>query len=179
MVSDIDCAAVSEESSEEPRIEKPEIEEPRIEEPRIEEHRIEEPRIEEPRIEEPRIEEPRIEEPRIEEPRGDWKYTLIYYPQRRLRVLVERCRKDSSHLVHQRTRWFELTIFGSGDTSVHEIDDWYGKESCLLLVVEEFIAYPLPREEIHFLLVVRPFEQYLQLIYTSSVCLSVVGTLHH
>ncbi|GFU95646.1 hypothetical protein TNCV_3333111 [Trichonephila clavipes] len=28
---------------------------------------------------------------------GDWKYTRIYNPQRRLRVLVERCRKDSSH----------------------------------------------------------------------------------
>ncbi|GFX66376.1 transposable element Tcb2 transposase [Trichonephila clavipes] len=29
-------------------------------------------------------------------PRGDWKYTRIYNPQRRLRVLVESCRKDSS-----------------------------------------------------------------------------------
>ncbi|GFV67805.1 hypothetical protein TNCV_2232311 [Trichonephila clavipes] len=56
-----------------------------------------------------------IEEPRVEElthvksdesqspPRrrgvvagADWKYTRIYNPQRRLRVLVERCRKDSS-----------------------------------------------------------------------------------
>ncbi|GFT85875.1 uncharacterized protein TNCV_3255291 [Trichonephila clavipes] len=27
----------------------------------------------------------------------DWKYTRIYNPQRRLRVLVEKCRKDSSH----------------------------------------------------------------------------------
>ncbi|GFV79413.1 hypothetical protein TNCV_1903851 [Trichonephila clavipes] len=29
--------------------------------------------------------------------RGDWKYTRIYNPQRRLRILVERFRKDSSH----------------------------------------------------------------------------------
>ncbi|GFT05190.1 hypothetical protein TNCV_122521 [Trichonephila clavipes] len=28
---------------------------------------------------------------------ADWKYMRIYNPQRRLRVLVERCRKDSSH----------------------------------------------------------------------------------
>ncbi|GFW77916.1 hypothetical protein TNCV_3911261 [Trichonephila clavipes] len=31
-----------------------------------------------------------------EEARADWKYTRIYNPQRCLRVLVERCRKDSS-----------------------------------------------------------------------------------
>ncbi|GFW81118.1 hypothetical protein TNCV_4804861 [Trichonephila clavipes] len=29
---------------------------------------------------------------------ADWKYTRIYNPQRRLRVFVEKCRKDSSHL---------------------------------------------------------------------------------
>ncbi|GFU09507.1 hypothetical protein TNCV_2089721 [Trichonephila clavipes] len=27
---------------------------------------------------------------------GDYKYTQIYIPQRRLRIFVERCRKDSS-----------------------------------------------------------------------------------
>ncbi|GFT89338.1 hypothetical protein TNCV_4386341 [Trichonephila clavipes] len=29
----------------------------------------------------------------------DWKYTRIYNPQRRLRILVERCRTDSSQFV--------------------------------------------------------------------------------
>ncbi|GFT17959.1 hypothetical protein TNCV_4911141 [Trichonephila clavipes] len=32
---------------------------------------------------------------------ADWKYTRIYKPQRRLRVLVEKCRKDSSHMCHR------------------------------------------------------------------------------
>ncbi|GFX56684.1 hypothetical protein TNCV_494321 [Trichonephila clavipes] len=31
---------------------------------------------------------------------GDWKYTRIYNPQRRLRVLVEMCSKDSSQRLY-------------------------------------------------------------------------------
>ncbi|GFX37578.1 hypothetical protein TNCV_3201021 [Trichonephila clavipes] len=33
------------------------------------------------------------------DPLADWKYTRIYNPQRRLRVLVEKCRKDSSQFL--------------------------------------------------------------------------------
>ncbi|GFV92484.1 hypothetical protein TNCV_3950941 [Trichonephila clavipes] len=32
---------------------------------------------------------------------ADWKYTRSYNPQRRLRVVVEKCRKDSSHSVRE------------------------------------------------------------------------------
>ncbi|GFT62390.1 hypothetical protein TNCV_4717581 [Trichonephila clavipes] len=51
---------------------------------------------------------------------ADWKYTRIYNPQRLLRVLVERCRKDSSQ-----TRLVEVQSspigmvgkFGEGDAN--------------------------------------------------------------
>ncbi|GFX74661.1 hypothetical protein TNCV_3120911 [Trichonephila clavipes] len=42
----------------------------------------------------------------------DWKYTRIYNPQRRLRVLVERCRKDSSQVLeHEESETIDRTIF--------------------------------------------------------------------
>ncbi|GFS93082.1 hypothetical protein TNCV_532811 [Trichonephila clavipes] len=46
---------------------------------------------------------------------ADWKYTRIYNPQGRLRILVERCRKDSSQ---------------------HDLDHWTTK-TCLYLSTTE------------------------------------------
>ncbi|GFT30209.1 hypothetical protein TNCV_3466741 [Trichonephila clavipes] len=49
---------------------------------------------------------------RADPSKADWKYTRIYNPQRRLRVLVERCRKDSSQVEIVKTGFSARHVFG-------------------------------------------------------------------